>query len=352
MPFNRRIYQNHVLFVAPTGAGTVSQISRVQSINDGWELNRQNILQQGRLAALSREVVDAPTVNLSTTYYVTDGSDENKLGFYTSGVGASGCLTNIINRTQAEKNYFIPTVAEGSDLIGLSGASVVDVRGIGNAFISSYSAEGSVGGFLTANVSIEASNANYSLGGTGVPNPSINPSNGTPLTGTYAIPLAVTGSAGQPTVLKQGDLTVDFGVSNPLGATLTGLGGVHVQSFNLNIPLSREQLQKLGNRYAYDRPITFPLDATLSVSAFANDITTGNLASLFCGSNTYSIDIRANSACANNANEIVYSLRGATLDSENFSSSIGSNTTVDMTFTVSIGAPNDTVNQIYMSGSF
>lgn len=349
MPFNRRIYQNQGLFVAPTGTGTVSQISRVQSINDGWELNRQNILQQGRLAPLSREVVDAPTVNLSTTYYVTDGADEAKLGFYTGT--ASGCLVNIINRTQAEKNYFIPTVAEGSDLVGLSGNSVVDTRGIGNAFVSSYSVEGAVGGFLTANVSIEASNANYSLGGNAIPNPSINPSNGQALAGTYNIPTGITGSVGQPTVLKQGDLTVDFGISNPLGATLTGLGGAHIQSFNLNIPLSREQLQKLGNRYAYDRPITFPLDATLSVSAFANDLTTGNLSSLFCGSNTYSIDIRANSACANNANEIVYSVRGATLDSENFSSSIGGNTTVDMSFTISIGAPNDTVNNIYISGS-
>lgn len=361
--FNRRIYQSQGLFVSPTATGKhffsgnsgvnlLEQISRVQSINDGWELNRQNINQFAQLAPLSREIVDAPTVNLSFSYYVTDGKDERKLGFVTSGANSVGALSSILDKSQAEKNYFIPTVTEGSDLAGLSGVSVIDVRGIGNGFVSSYSVEGSVGSFLTANVSVEASNAAYHIGGTGNPVPAINPSNGTNITGfVYTIPLATTGDVGQTTVLKQGDLTVDFGTANPLGVTLTGVNGAHIQSFSLSVPLSREQLQKLGNRYAYDRPVTFPLDVSLSVSAFVNNLTSGNLSDLFCGGNKYDINIYAKDSCAGNANKIVYTLKGATLDAESFTASVGPAQTVDLTFTASVGGPNDTATNIYISGS-
>jgi hypothetical protein len=360
--FNRRIYQTQGLFVSPTATGQhfssgnsgvnlVEQISRVQSINDGWELNRQGINQFAKLSPLSREIVDAPTVNLSFSYYVTDGNDEDKLGFVISGSGAAGALSDILNKTEAEKNYFIPTVDEGEDLAGQSGVDVIDVRAIGNGFVSAYTVDGSVGGFLTANVTVEASNAAYHLGGTGNPIPAVNPTNGAAINRIYSIPLATTGDVGQPTVIKQGDLTVDFGVANPLGATLTGVGGAHIQSFSLSLPLAREQLQKLGNRYAYDRPVTFPLDVTLSVSAFVNNLTTGNLADLFCGSNKYNINIFAKNTCEGNMNEMVYTLKGATLDSENFTSSIGPAQTVDLTFTASIGGPTDTSANVYFSGS-
>lgn len=350
MPFNRRISQNQGLFVSPTGTTPVVQISRVQSINDGWELNRQNVNQYGRIAPLAREIVEAPTVNLSFSYFVTDGSDEKKLGFETSGV--SGALTNILNKTQAEKNYYIPTIPEGTDLIGSAIAGIVDTRAVGNGYISSYSVEGSVGGFLTANVSVEANNIAYHLGASGNPNPAINPANGVGITGTYTLPVAVTGSVGQPTVLKQGDLTVSFGSASPIGATLTGNGAAHIQSFNLNVPMAREALQKLGNRYAYDRPLTFPIDVTLSVSAIVNDLNTGTLASLFCGDSKYDITITANNACIGGSNtEILYTLKGATLDSENFTSSVGPAQTVDMTFTASVGGPTDTANNILISGS-
>jgi hypothetical protein len=353
MSFNRRISQTQGLFVSPTGvAGVtgVAQISRVQSVNDGWELNRQNVNQFGQLAALSREIVDAPTVNLSFSYYVTDGADEERLGFDIDGV--NGALTNILDKTQSEKNYYIPTVPEGEDLAGEAVANIVDTRAIGNGFVSSYSVEGSVGGFLTANVSVEASNAAYHLGGSGNPNPAIDPLDGDALPGTYTLPVGVTGDAGQPIVLKQGDLSLNFGSIDTIGAMLTGVGAAHIQSFNLNIPMGREQLQRLGNRYAYDRPLTFPIDVTLSVSAFVNQLNTGSLAELYCGDSKHDISIVANNSCIGGGTaEMVYTLKGATLDAESFTSSIGPAQTVDLTFTASVGGPNDAINNILFSGS-
>jgi len=351
MSFSRRTSQGQGLFVTPTGGGTAEQISRVQSINDGWERNLQNVGQYGQLAPISRQQVEAATANVSFSYYVTDGADEDKLGFDTGGVNSA--LTNILDKTQSEKNYYIPTFPDGSDLAGEAVGDTVDTRAFGNGFISSYSVEGSVGGFLTANVAVEASNAAYHLGSSGNPNPAINPVNGAALAGTYVIPVGTSGDVGQPIVLKQGDLSISFGSAAPIGATLTGNSTVaaHIQSFNLNIPMGREQLQRLGNRFAYDRPLTFPIDVTLSVSAFPNQVTTGSLADLYCADQKFDITITANNTCVGAGAEFVYTLKGASLDSENWAGTYNATQTMDMTFTASVGGPNDAVNNVLFSGS-
>ena len=46
-----------------------------------------------------------------------------------------------------------------------------------------------------------------------------------------------------------------------------------------------------------------------------------------------------------------YRIKNAKLDSESVSSSIGPNKTVDMTFSVSVGGPDDSDNNVFMSGS-
>lgn len=365
--YTRRIYQTQALFVSPSATGfhfssgnsgvnLIQQISRVQSISDGWTVDRQNISEFGVLAPIAREITETPTVNLSFSYLSTDGHDENKLGFVTNGV--SGALGNILNKTQDEKNYFIPTAPQGSDLAGLASASISDVRGIGNAYISAYNVNGSVGEFLTADVTVEANNAKYDQGATGNLIPAINLSNGAPITNkTYSIPVATSGDVGQPIVIKQGDLTIDFGSSVPFGATLGDYesGGAHIQSFALSVPIAREILQRLGNKYSYAREITFPVDVNLTINAFVNSLTTGNLASIFCDDKEYDINIRARqSSCDGSAGDsvLLYSLKGAKLDSQSYSASIGPAQSVDLSFTSSIGSSSDQVHNLFISGSF
>lgn len=359
MPYQRRIYASQGLFVTPNGTSvtgthaTLDQITRVQSINDGFELPRQNVSQYGQRAPISREITDSPTVNLSFSYYPTNGSDERKLGFVTNG-STSGALADILRDITDEKNYFIPTVAEGEDLRGNGSAAVVDVRAIGNGFISSYSVEGSVGGFLTSNVSVEGVNMKYDIGGSGNSIPAINPINGAPVNSTYIIPTAISGSATQPIVIKQGDITVDFTAVDNVGARLTGVGGAHIQSFNINVPIAREALNRLGNRYAYAREITFPVDVSLGINAFVNDLNSGSIASLFCNDRRYDINVFCRTQTCDGStgsNLLVYTLRGAQLDSQNFGGSIGPAQTVDMTFTSSVGGPNDLLRNFIISGS-
>ena len=54
---------------------------------------------------------------------------------------------------------------------------------------------------------------------------------------------------------------------------------------------------------------------------------------------------------AGGATGVLYTLLGCSLDSESISSSIGSNKTVDLTFSTSVGGPNDSSHGVFMSGS-
>jgi hypothetical protein len=51
-------------------------------------------------------------------------------------------------------------------------------------------------------------------------------------------------------------------------------------------------------------------------------------------------------------NAMVFSFKGSQLQSESFSSSIGANKTVDLVFQTQVGGPSDTINGVYLSGSY
>ena len=48
---------------------------------------------------------------------------------------------------------------------------------------------------------------------------------------------------------------------------------------------------------------------------------------------------------------ISYTLKGALLESESYSSAIGDNKSVDLTWSVQVGGPTDTKNGVFISGS-
>ena len=93
MARNRTIYSNEVLMVAPSATGSqhlngttigeslIRQIKRVQSINYGFSIDRTDTYQFGQLSRIDSAVLSAPTVSLDFSYYLTDGQNENLLGF-------------------------------------------------------------------------------------------------------------------------------------------------------------------------------------------------------------------------------------------------------------------------------
>jgi hypothetical protein len=362
MPRNRVIYQSEGLYVSQQATSTTSgkhyQLDRVQSANYNFNIARQDVNQFGELARIDSIVLESPTVSLDFSYYLTDGANESALGFYVStGSQAvsqfpSGQLTD-----GSGQNFYIVTTSEGSDLNSeatLSGKSVI---GIGNAYLTDYTVDLSVGNIPTVSVSMEGSNMNaFTLGsgnsGAGS-NAAINQADGTKIN----LPVVLANANSQTgtnivNALRPGDVTVSFGSFTGTGAGgAVELNNLHLQSASLSLPLGRTPIERLGSKFAYVRTVDFPVTASLTINGVQNDTASGSLVDLVEANPKQDITITINKP-GTSTPAVKYTMKRAQLDSVGLSSSIGANKTADLTFTTQIGGANDTSNGIQMSGSF
>ena len=156
----------------------VEQLTRVQSANYSFTVNRQDVNEYGKLARIDAISLEPPTVSLDFTYFITDGRNELLLDFPIDGTAsaASGHL-----QARPGQNFFIQTAAEGSDAQGLSDAThqTSDIIGLGNGFLSDYTVEGSVGSLPTASVTIEGFNLIGSTGTVDIDTPAVSLEQGT-----------------------------------------------------------------------------------------------------------------------------------------------------------------------------
>ena len=386
---NRVIYQSEALFVShqysghktvdivngshraagvgpDLGTGMFHQIHRVQSANYNFAISRQDVNQFGNLARIDTAVIEAPTVGLDFTYLVTDGSNEDKLGITAQATevsAVSGLLSNVSGR-----NYHILTVEEGKDAntdtistLGQNTASTV--ISIGNGYVTNYSMNAAVGSVPTASVSVEGLNITADSAGTSLTTPAIDPANSVQGTATYALPDPVSGDVGS--ILRPGDMQVEFAGTPTASHSATGVlaqltdtnakSAAHIQSFSVDVPLGRSVLNRLGNAFGFSREIDFPITVSVSLSAIVADLKRGNLFDELYDQQKHNIAIimKKPSSSGSGAGEeqIRYLLKNVTLDSESYSSSIGDNKTVDLTFSATVGGPEDTTNGLFISGT-
>ena len=378
MARKRVIYQSEALYSAKTGASgpaDIQQIHRVQDISHSVEVARTDVNEFGRLAALSREVIEVPTVSCDFSYYVIDGHNEaSGLGLTVEGFGpttAVNCLSGIMAEDSevAEKNYYILTTPEGSDATRESAYTAPQfatfgVIGVGNGFVTSYGFSASVGEIPSASVSVEASNLRFDTSGSGFQDPAID-SAGNAVSSTVELPLSTTGDL-QAFAIRPGDIEVNFGTAELQqgGALLPGMtatesnrdGKACVQSVSIDLPMSRTPLQCLGSIFPKSRELDLPISTTLTVNANVSDISSGDLNSLLCSdAQKRNITVKLRSRCGNKDtdadNIMTFGFSGAQLDSQSMSSSIGDNKSVDMTFSAQIGGPEDATNGLFISGS-
>ena len=366
MSRNRIIYQSESLVTSLiTGQSTGINIIKMTEASLSEEVSRKDVNIFGKLAAIDRPILEEPQVTLDFNYYLTDGENESKLGFPIDGNTnfLSGMLSN---SSGANRNFYMITVPEGQDAHSINpNSSTNAIAGIGNAFVSKYTVDLKVGEIPTASLSADCSNVTFGYGTTGgVPNPAISVTGSVPtqIAGNIIMPtINVTGD-GEVTVLRPGDIVLDFGNASldMGGAILIGmteadtLQSAHVNSVTIDVPMSRTPLSRIGNHFAFSKELDVPINVTLSATADMADISTGSLVNLICaGSTERDISITMYGPCeAGSAPLLKYTLKGATLDSQSLSSSIGSNKSVDLKFTAQIGGANDTTKGLFVSGAY
>lgn len=335
---------NNVYTGANSGLNQLQTLERMQSMSDEFTIARTNINQLGQLSVVSREITTPPTVNAGGSYYVADLSNERIMGFYVSGDLAA--LTYLLDRSQAEKNYFITIAPQGIDNIGYTGQKQVVL--ISNGTLASWSTEGSVGNIPTTTFAVQGFNWATYTGSVNQPLYAINPVDGSTIQGiNFTIPTATSGIAPTVAALRPTDITIDLSNS----AIGLNLSDIHPQSYNISFDLNLQALNQLGSLYPYAREPQFPVTLSASFTAYFGDLVTGSLRNVLCNDNSYNLRVTLNDPCGG-GQAVVYEMHGMKVDSEAFSqqdvSSIAS--LVTLSYSTQVGGATDVLNNLYMSG--
>ena len=377
----------------------IEQLQRIQSANYGFTLDRTDVNQYGELSRIASFVQRSPTVTFDFSYYLADAYNELLLNFATDG--ETNAFYQMMNtqslpeNTTESKNYFILTGPPGHDLNDTDiskNAHEKSVISIGNGFISSYGVSAAIDSMPTATVSVDASTIKSDTGIENILSPGLDLSNGgrncdfcfslpDPTSDFVYTALdasdCLTVITGQKALLP-GDICInlrDYSAisrQNDLGPTsadpnclCSGVcsfreGSAHIQSFDINVDFSREQANRLGSTVAYAYfadPLT---KVELSVTALVADLKVGDMFDVAygCSGERRDLDIYffppCGTAICNSSGilpNIIYSFRGATITSEAFSSSIGDNKEVTLTFEVPIGSRTEKNVGFFISGS-
>ena len=324
MARKRIIYQSQSVAIrqdSPAGATFNTAVAGVQSLNYGVDVSREDVMQYGDLGAIDRVITDAPSVSMDTSFYVggfgaSDSAEPTNITKLISGAMIGG-------RTRVFGGI---TTQEGINYTG-AGTAVELISGS----LTSLSTEASVGGIPTTSLSFEGTDISY--GAVPVSAPRTN--------------LKVTTQTG---------VTVDLGdttISNPTTAADDSKGITNFQTVSVGFDLGTETLRRLGpssvyggsalGPYYYAKVPSFPATANMSFEGLAVNrgikLVVDNL-------KASSRDTGATALTGGRFSPSItfgltkYQLVFATLDSTNFSSSLGDNVTMDAACSVSIGGPN------------
>jgi len=379
MPRTRIISQTKALYVSPTGLlpssyGGVnsgsglspSQLNRIDTFSFDIDIAgaRTDVREFGQLSRIAAVRLSELTPKVTFGYYLMDGRQEHDLGLNIRGItGAtltsqflSGIMTE--DTFKKEKNLYLLTVQEGVDAFEsgtfTGNRNQHSVIGFGNSTLTSYKASFQVGEIPRADIEMECGNIVFFTGqSSGLKNPAINRTNGgTVDTGLFILDAPSTGTSAVD-VLKPGDVTINFSNTQTVVGG-SNWSGIHIQSADIDVPLSRTPIERLGDELPFAKPLDFPLNVTCSISALVTDFVSGSLQHVLTGcafGGGTDITISASNRCNNSSNTIKYIFKNAVLDSQNFSIGLEDNETVDLTFSAQIGGITTTSAGLFMTGS-
>ena len=350
----------------------VQFFNKLQSFSFDVQTERKNVKQIGSHDYLTRKMFKNGSININFDYLLTDGYEEKALGlnilgpsvFYdkegnkeTVTINESG---SIYKNFKENKSLFFVLGEEGADLtsydrrpLGLEGTNVL---GVGNAHVSSYSFNASVGSMAKASVSMTASDFNFDCmqagGGFywekltetfgnlllqqdqgeqdlilfenleeiridrelvyqkigGVRNPSLDLVNhGQPLdkVGLPIFTFRPKLYKSAATCIPPGGINVRLKNLN-IGGPTTSIDGsgscfegrANIQSFDVNLPFERESYEGFGSRHIYGSKFKYPQLGTFSMSLLTSTFESGRFLDVFCDDRTYEIEIDLSNKCS------------------------------------------------------
>ena len=382
MPRTRIISQTKALYVSPTGLLPTTygystnigasgmyptQLNRIDTFSFDMDIAgaRTDVREFGQLARIAAVRLAELTPKVTFGYYLMDGSQEFNLGLNTQGItGAnfptsqflSGMMTE--SDLKKEKNLYLLTVQEGVDAFEATTFSgnrtQHTVIGFGNSTLNSYKVSFAVGEIPRADIEMECGNIVFYTGqSSGLKNPAIDRSTARTVdTGLFILDAPSTGLSSVD-VLKAGDVTINF-TNTQTVAGGSSWSGIHIQSIDIDVPLNRTPIERIGDELPFAKPLDFPINVTCSISALVTDFVSGSLQHILTGcafGGGTDISLKVLNRCENSP-VFNYILKNAVLDSQNFSIGLEDNEKVDLTFSAQIGGITTTSAGFFASGSY
>ena len=383
----RIISQSKAVYVAPTGvlsntsanmggSGVMPpQLHRVDTFSFDIDIagGRQDVREFGQLARIGTINLGDLNPSFSLGYYLGDGENEANMGFSTglfaSAANSIGSTDQFIkgildeNPNKREKNLFVLTVKEGNDAFGSTNSFIEgatgkftsaelagnDVVSFGNCNFESYSVNFAVGEIPRVDVEGTAENVTFDTTSSGLYNPSLNKNGGRADTGQYMLGTPSTGKM-NVLVLRPEDVSLSFS-KEEFAFGGTDIGDMHVQSASIEVPLSRTPIEALGSAKAVAKPLDFPINVTMSVSALLKNFSAGQIDKILtgnAGNEVTDITLKVKGETGQHAH--IYTFHDATIDSQGFSQGLDDNETIDLTFSTQIGGSNQTGQGFFYSG--
>ena len=365
------------------------QLHRVDTFSFDIDIagGRQDIREFGQLARIGTITLGDLNPSFSLGYYLGDGENEFNLGFQTNGITDSNVLKSQFisgilaeDPNKREKNLFVLTAAEGKDAFATDGSSATDAKGkeginqgsfiqaptgafttaeldsqdvvsLGNCNFESYTVNFAVGEIPRVDIEGTAENISFDTGNSGIYNPSLNKDGGRADTGQLMLGVPSTGNM-DVLVLRPEDVTLTFSDGDfTFGGT--DLTDMHVQSASIEVPLSRTPIEALGSAKAVAKPLDFPINVTMSVSALLKNFSEGQIDKILTGAaGNETTNITLNVKGEDGVDKHRYILQKAVLDSQGFSQGLDDNETIELSFSTQIGGDNQIDQGFFYSGAF
>tara|TARA_Y100000004_G_scaffold165748_1_gene196841 strand:- start:3044 stop:4390 length:1347 start_codon:yes stop_codon:yes gene_type:complete len=365
------------------------QLHRVDTFSFDIDIagGRQDIREFGQLARIGTITLGDLNPSFSLGYFLGDGENEYNLGFQTNGITNSNVLKSQFisgilaeDPDKREKNLFVLTSAEGKDAFATDGSTVSDANGkeginqgsfisdptgtyttaelqsqdvvsLGNCNFESYTVNFAVGEIPRVDIEGTAENITFDTGNSGLYNPSLNKEGGRADTGQLMLGVPSTGNM-DVLVLRPEDVTLTFSDGDfTFGGT--DLTDMHVQSASIEVPLSRTPIEALGSAKAVAKPLDFPINVTMSVSALLKNFSAGQIDKILTGAaGNETTNITLNVKGEDGKDKHRYILQKAVLDSQGFSQGLDDNETIELTFSTQIGGDNQIDQGFFYSGAY
>lgn len=332
MPANRIVYASHDVLVsdspaakAHTGVNDLKRIDRVQQATISFDYNISNRKHIGYDDFLYDTNILPPSVGCEISYVNQNNSNELILGLNASG---SPIYTDL-DATGKDKNIFFifDTGSALRDVSTLTNYTGMQVVGLGNAYLTRYSASAAVGGLPSSTVSFVASNVTIQQYDNSQVIPSLE--SGKMTNYNYSFSDANFQKTGymsnvgdDQNFIRAGDITLLLEDSTFYEGGVRFVSGGNIQNYQIDIPFDRIDLYGFGSDYPYERKLTHPNKGTVSMSVIFDYFNTGNQTGIIFQNREYDFTIQLKD-CDTNTNKLVYFISGAKMTSQTMATQIG-----------------------------